>query len=280
MNNQELQPALSGFFGWLKRAVANVANAIVSVSRDPFFVADIIGDIFDGGGFTVGNQNNGQFSFVDQFTAFRQVPIQDIEQINLTTYEELVLDNWVQNNFLPFYKPFFAQIKSFSLNAPSRNNLIEFYNKTQRFISVLNWYKSYSLTSLEANYTANMKTVRNQFLDVQIELLHSEINDYISKTNVAISPVVKSKIVDLQQYSQLGFNLPSSITLEHLQAEVVNNNTGTQTITNVPITQNATSTKKSSNLILWLILGIGFLKIITANNTEDVKKGGEKTQKA
>lgn len=272
-NKEQYTPALGGFFSWLKRAVQNVANAIIEISHNPAFIADIAVDIFDGHGFTLGNQNG---------YLFRTIPVETVE-IPLNPVDEQKLDVWVQSKFLPYYKTFFTTLKQYSTNPPPLATFIVFYNNVQKFIGFLKWYKNYVLVIGEGSFSINALKARNQFFDVQIELLEADLLEFIASRNMSVNPANSNVNLSTNKYSSLGFNTPTSVSVNVLQIVANQSNSGQILINNtaIPIDNgqnlnniipNSETTdyapKKSNGLVLFL-LGVGIVLTIRKLHQQD-----------
>lgn len=215
MNNlvttqQTYVPALGGFFSWLKRAVQNVVNAIVTVSYNPTFVFDILEDLFNNdGSFNVGNPNlcrrldSGTCRLTS--TGYADIP--------LTPNEEAILDNWVNNNFTPFKRYLSGKLKQLDTNSLTIVDFVSYYNEVQLVISALEWYQNYSLSINELGLTQNAKLARNQFIDVQIGLLQSEIQQYMLDAYIDLIPNLVSIDLETSKYLALGLQFPQLISV-------------------------------------------------------------------
>ncbi|MCB0462673.1 MAG: hypothetical protein R2816_06780 [Flavobacteriaceae bacterium] len=244
--------ALAGFFSWLKRAVTNVVRAVAKVSHDPFFAINIIEDAFDGNGFTIGIKSSG---------------INLNQNLNLTAQDEVKLDNWVNNNFLPFYKQYFIKIKEYNLNPPTVKVFKAFFDEAMEFIALIDWYRDFVKFNGETYLSSDAINARNQFLDIQMRVLEKEINKYISSTNVNLNQTTKNQVIDPEKYSSLLFNLPSNTTIS-----VVQQSESTENVVMVsndpPVLEE--NKKKSNGAGLFFLALIGLSFILSLNSKKEV----------
>ncbi|GAA0750211.1 hypothetical protein [Gaetbulibacter jejuensis] len=248
--------ALRGFFSWLKKTINNVVSAVVEVSRDPFFILEIVHDAFDGGGFTFGiGNNNGSANLFRESGYFEQV-------VSLNEYEENMLDLWVEQRFLPFFKQYFLRLKQFSSQTPTISNFTDYYNSVHEFLGLIKWYRSYVLINGESGLTMNALKVRNQFLTFQINLLETELNSYIQEKSISVSSRLTSKTINTNEYIQLQLNIPNSLEIEVLQ---ITQNTISDpgiNIINEPTPKPSDNTSSTSGII-WMLVGFGAMYLLS-----------------
>lgn len=209
-NNQLPPVAMAGFFGWLKRTVNNILNAVSEVSHNPFFIITIIDDAFDGDGeFNLGNSNPGEYLFRNGAQ----------QEINLTIQEQTVLDLWVETQFKPLFLNYFSELKEFSVNSPRLSVFKQFYNNLHEFIAYLKWSVSRDVSSgLDPVFSINALLARNQFLDIQISVLLADLNEYIDATGISFSSEKRPINVNTSKYQVLGFrNVPPTLNTEARQ---------------------------------------------------------------
>lgn len=260
--NNQTTPALGGLFSWLKKAVRNVVNAVAQVSHNPLFIFDILEDAFDGNGFDIGYSSSFNRGIMQDFSL----------DTNLTPQDEYMLDTWIENKFLPLYKTYFSTIKDYSLNPPTIDVFNDYYNEAQEFVALIDWYKKYVIVNGEGLFTPEALQARNQFFDVQIQLLNAEISNYISTTNIKIEQKSVTRIISRSEYLILGFNMPPSISLQVMQTNeksIDGSNIVNNTTTNITPTTNV-NTKKTlgAGVLVLALIGLGFLYSLNRNEKE------------
>ncbi|WP_338731956.1 hypothetical protein [Mangrovimonas cancribranchiae] len=267
--NQELEPALGGFFSWLGRAVRNVANAVLEVSHNPTFIINIIKDAVDGGSFTVGYgcRLDPGFAETDVVCSYSN----RVGEIPLTSSDEMTLDNWVNYKFTPFFKRYFEDLKNLNESNATMAQFIEHYNNTQEFIAVLKWHISnmhYAIGSL----STNAFDARKQFLSSQIEVIKSDLNKYMTDAGVDTAATEKTADISTAKYAVLDLDLPNSIEVTYLSKQQTVETISQELPTTA--TTAATATKKPvklKSLALWTIIGIGLFTLATKQTTTNSK---------
>lgn len=239
--SQQVQPAMGGFFSWLGKAIGATATAIASVAVSPLSIFSIVNDLFDGDG------------------TFQGFNFQRSQEIPLTSKDELMLDAWVENKFIPFFKPFFSTIKLYNSNPPTLMVFIEYYNNAQEFIALLNWYMIYIKTNGESGLTINAINARNKYIEVQIKVLETEIANYIKSVGLVLNPAEVSIKISKEKYQSLVFNIPNSFNIKAIQFISQSNND--QTIVNIS-NPNQIAQEPNKNLWLWVLFGIGAYSLL------------------
>ncbi|WP_426431025.1 hypothetical protein ACPX19_01395 [Winogradskyella sp. HB-48] len=269
MKYNNLPPvALAGFFSWLKRTVNNVLNAISEVSHNPFFVLTMIEDAFDGdGAFNLGNSNPGEY-------LFRGGSAQ--EEINLTIQEQAALDQWVETRFKPIFLTYFSELKVFSSTTIRLSEFRDYYNDAHEFIAYLKWYITRDVSSTyDPALSINARLARNQFLEIQLEILKTDIMSFVDSTRLSFTTEIIESAIITNKYSALGFsNVPQSI---NTQVRKIKDNSFVDSSTNTNLEEDTEvvytpieTVKKKSSLGTILVLGlIGAAVLYSFNNTSE-----------
>ncbi|MDH7913207.1 hypothetical protein [Winogradskyella sp. SYSU M77433] len=269
--NIEISPvALAGFFGWLRRTVNNVLNAVAEVSHNPLFVFNILQDAFDGGGFNLGNDNQGEYLFRTNNNS----------EVELTAQDEAVLDNWVESNFKPFFLPYFSKLKEFSLESPTIEEFSSFYNEAHEFIAYLKWYIEKPVSvGFNQTFSTNALIVRNQFLQIQIELLDGDIKSFLKATKLNVDNYMETISLSTAKYVGLNFSSPNFITLSvsKIDSEAIRNIETNEVQNNnsvITYSQEVNSEKKSSGgtLLLLAILGLSVFFAVNKDKEKNMKR--------
>ncbi|REG89900.1 hypothetical protein [Winogradskyella sediminis] len=235
-SNHFKEPGLNGFFGWLKRTVNNVLNAVSEVSHNPFFAFTVIRDAFDGGGFNIGNSNPGQFNtgLVRRNSGSEQLSDLNSQEVELKEAEEALLDLWVESRFKPLFLSYFTQMKQFSITPPKLNEFKIFYNNVYEFIGYINWSINNVVSHNSHLFLSNnVITARNRFLSIQMELLEADIKGYIESSNLNFN--VKETPFNLytNKYQTLDFVVEEYVFIQ--KKELIGNSV-VETGTNISIT--------------------------------------------
>src|SRR5690606_4819868 len=136
---------------------------------------------------------------------------------DLTPAEEAVLDNWVDNHFVPFFNNLLAIIKH-AKDVPTTANIVTAYNEANFVKSLFLWYQQYAVSNGQAGFTENAIKARNEFLKVQIESITQTLN-------VSIPTMVGSKqtlIVSAQDVEELNIATPAVFTIATIQINSTN----------------------------------------------------------
>lgn len=268
-NYQKSQPGLNGLFSWLRRTVNNILNAVSEISHNPFFLFTVFEDAFDGGGFNLGNDNPGEFYLRTEYN-------QDIE---LTVQEEIILDNWVEQRFKPLFLSYFSQLKEFSQTTPRLNDFKVFYKNAYEFIGYINWSIANVSSHISQPFLSeNVLRARNEFLNIQMQLLVADIEGYISVSNFSFSTRDIQEAVNTSKYQVLDFNVNQTVSIikrDFIQGSFVGSASNQPINDETPITYNTNQQSANSNtnrnaLKIALMFGIGFLlpRLIKSNGKE------------
>jgi hypothetical protein len=247
------QPAMAGFFSWLKRAVKNVGEAVASFLPSP--IASAVIDFTNGDGSFYGYHTGNIFG--NSFRDFSEDYA--IVDIPLTAQEEAVLDTWLNNSFTPFFKPFIEKIQSVK-NNPSEVEAVKIYNVTQEFLSYLKWYQVYAENNGQKGFSVNAIKARNQFLKIQAELLKQTLEDFLVTYNLQFFTEVVTLTITKSKYALLDLNTPDVFNIPAKQIviddEDINYGNGNElpdTTETAPTTNNAS---KNSKWIIAVLLGV------------------------
>lgn len=257
----QVQPAMAGFFSWLRKAVNTVATALTGIV--PF--AGALADFTDGDG----QWFNIPFgSLMDNSSGFRQEQLMETSvDYDLSPSEEAVLDFWVENNFLPILKPYLLTLKGYIANPPSIETFNAFYNEMQEFIAVLKWYQGYVLSTGERRYTDNALKSRNQFMNVQIAQLQSQLQLYIESTNAYIQTEAINVSVSKAKYRGLAFVTPEVFNVNtYIVSSIQTIDDTDVVISDAPIDTTMTAQTKSYKWVLWLLAAGVVYKLTTKKN--------------
>lgn len=296
-NNQFKPQGMAGFFGWLRRTVGNVINAVSEVSRNPLFLANIAVDALNGGSFTIGNGTT-----VDDVMQFFDINRQSNTSLtdfsSLNQLDEQKLDLWVSSNFMPYYMTFFIRTKQMAMVSTSMNKIIEIANEAELFISLLQWNNTYVLINGDPNFSNNAVVSRAEFIEVQIKILRAEMEDFINSRGVLVKRSNVTKSVFKSDNAFLNLNMPDSINVsvrhygDYVSGNILLNQNGnadqgenTNDIGNAgldnqnnPVNNNdGATTSKSSNLLLLALIGLGVYVI--ANSSDEDEKDSDKVAK-
>ena len=270
---------MAGFFGWLKRTVNNITNAISQISHNPTFIWNIIDDAFNGNGFTLGNNrlsqrvNNHNSSTL--ISDFGLDPNVDLDVV-LEARDVQILDIWVDNNFLPYYSSFFVRIQQFYVRTPSRAELFSLLNEAEMFIGLLNWYKEHIEATGDDSLSAVAVRERSKFISIQLGLLSSEINEYFRLQGLSLIYKNVKRNVFKYDFSFLDLKMPESINIylrqygNNLVDESpieVSSGPGNNGSNNNSGTTNSTIKSKGGNLLLLAMIGVGIY--LVAKSSDD-----------
>lgn len=273
--NQQLasyQPALGGLFSWLRKTVNRVSKLVTLVSPflggllddftngDGSFVSVNFGNLVEdtgNNGFWGGSGNPNNLGQKGTFNNFQEVIVIEYDQTDepLTAAEEVVLDKWVDQKFVPFFTPYLSRLKAFIANPPSVEVFNDTFNDIQEFIGFLMYYQIRVLTSGEPGFTYNAINARNNFMNTQIALLQDQLRQYVKSTGMQIKTNTVKLSINKSDYAPLGFNVPNvfSITTK-VVAGVQTVDGGGTVVSDAPIEPTApTSNKGTSNSVNILI---------------------------
>lgn len=199
-NYYEPQPALGGFFSWLRKAVNRVSQIVKEVSPT---IGGWLDDFTNGDGNFFGIHFGSLIREDRAFSANEDIP--------LTSFEEVMLNDWLNNQFIPFYKPFIEDIKHFISKPPKAKLFAEYFNEAYEFLGLLNWYRSNSDTIWQIYLSKNQIKARNEFLKKQIGDLEILISRYLETTGTVFEVNDKNISINTKKYEALGFEIPNVI---------------------------------------------------------------------
>jgi hypothetical protein len=218
-----------------------------------------------------------------------------ISGTNLNPLDEQKLDYWVNNNFMPYFMTFFIRTKQMSLGSPSRSEIINLANESELLISLLLWNNEYIKTNGDPSFSNAALNYRSEFINVQMQILRAEINDFMSTAGVLVQRKNVIRNIYRNESSFLNLNMPNRIAItvkqfgSNLQDDVISNdntagnqvtddnngsNSSSNTSTGSGITQNNGS--KSGNLLLLALLGLGIYVVASSSTDEGDNTKGEK----
>lgn len=247
-NSHQVQPAMAGFFSWLKRAVKNIGEVVSSFLPSP--IASAIIDFTNGDGEFYGYHTGNIFGNLNRGFG----PDYAIVDIPLTAEDEAILDAWLKNSFTPFFQPFIVKIKEVK-NNPSDIEAIKIYNVTQEFLSYLKWLQVYSATNGQPGYSDNALKARNQFLKLQAELLKQTLNDFVLTHNIQFFPETVTLTITKSKYALLGFNTPEVFNIPAKQIIHEDIYNGNDIENELPDTTTAPKTT-NNNKGKWLLVAL------------------------
>jgi hypothetical protein len=248
-HNQYENLGLKGFFGWLRRTVNKVVNIIRPFIPNYVFVA--LDDFTNG---------DGQFDFGGVFNSDNENrPFQVTTDLFLTPLDEANLDNWVDNNFLPYITPIFSTLESYKTNKPSVEDFIIFYNEAQMLIAYLTVQSQLDIANGVNGLSINAIKSRNSFLQLQIKTLRETLSEYLVTESLEVSESRVQLSIFTSKYAALGFNSPAEMTILYKEIATLNGAVIDYTDidqTNTPI--EAVSEKDNSlrNLTIAVVAGV------------------------
>lgn len=258
--------ALAGLFSWLRKTVNKVVNILEPILPNKIYTA--LNDFTDGNGYFfsyyIGN-------FFDETNPIQRSLGSAID-LPLTIQEELILDHWVDNSFIPALKVLQQQLHLHDTTAQTLTSSINLYNRIQEFIAVLNYYQEYLYLIDEPGLSDNAKTAKNQFITLQIAVLSEQINDHISSLGVEFTPKPIAKIIYSSDYSYLKLPFPEEFKIKYGILVSISDDTiltdteneiNTTTENNIiPVTTPIQSNSKQTKWMLWLLAGAVAYRII------------------
>lgn len=250
-NYTVMQPAMAGFFSWLRKAV----NKIVVALEDVIPFSSILIDFTDGDGHFFGAQTGTLCRFAPDATQCRTTTASI--DYPLTPEDEQMLDDYTDYTFLPFFKPYLSKIKGFISNPPSYDAFVDYYNKAQQFIAYLKWYQNYVITAGEGDFSRNALLTRNEYFNIQIALLEDSIEKYITSTGVRANAVSKNTTIDSELFSELQFNAPKTVAINPKEITLQTVSGGNEVLVSNPQLVDGKSKIKMKH-----ILGFGLLAYV------------------
>lgn len=219
--------ALAGLFGWLRRKI----NAVASFVAEHSFgiiksMAQTLVDFTDGDGSFAGVSFGSMLPSNELWDSARTLStteisltkdvVSSVNDVELSTEEEIVLDSWSDKKMLPFFKEKMLRIEELAKKASKLDEFISVYNDTQAFISLLKYIASNkSINHTTAYFTPNMIQARSVFLNELIIVLETQIKEYLTLLGVDDTNIIETDIVlDGDYYGEkLGVDLGPKLNL-------------------------------------------------------------------
>lgn len=202
----EVQPAMAGFFSWLKDAVKIAGEIAGSVL--PF--GGIIKDFTDGDGIFMGFKFGNIFGGLGGSFGTTYV----IPDIPISRFEEIVLDEWLHDKFNVVLSQNLNRLKGLKTGF-SQAKAVSAFNETQALIGFLKYFTNLQhKLPQDPNLTNNGILARDYFLKIQIGVLEYAIEDMIAATGffantktVRLSfQAAKFRVLDLNAGASYSFN--------------------------------------------------------------------------
>ncbi len=213
--------AMAGFFSWLGKAVKAVARSVVNViTGQNGGLWGVIEDFTNGDG-QFGGENLGGWSF-GQNAISSFIGRQSNQDYPLSQTEETILDNWVEQNFIPFFRAKLEAIKTANDYGLSVNEFVELYNSIHQTIGFFKWLHQYSLSQSQQSFGAlsqNAINARGSLVDLKMELLKEQLDAYMQNKQISVTAVKRTFDVSSFDYGNLGFLLPQSIRISAYQVD-------------------------------------------------------------
>jgi len=190
----------------------------------------------------------------------------------LTSQEEIALDSFIDNKFIPFFNRIITLVDGAIINTDTTsrtlgNPVIVNINTARKQIAILKKWLQHTTTYPPTGYTANMIEARNGFINEHLDILNKAITDYLVSKNVTTTGYPETIDV-IAQRETFGMNYTwatSRITTVYSklnEAQVVQNLTTdpveivipdvvADAIQTVSTATNNTPTAKSSSNIFW-----------------------------
>lgn len=200
-----------GFFGWLRRTVANVAGALEGIV--PF--AGIVQNIFMDDGWI------WRPTSTDWDWGGSEASDSDVE---LTAEDEAILDNWVDNIFWPRYEQMLNALRKHTFLPPTVAVFNTYYDQVQQYLAAMRWYVQYLEQNGMDGLTDNAAGELIKFIEHQLNVIEDQLSKYFNSTNVAVQSSSQYVNIKKSDYPEL-VGAPTTIRVS--QKKVANSGTVT-----------------------------------------------------
>lgn len=213
---------LNGFFSWVRKALNRVAAVVTVFSPG---LGGILNDFSDGDGsffgFNTGTIGGGGTG--NEFTLFRSSVVDQIDlDIEVTPLDEANLDNWLKNNFLPYFNIVLQKLQGFNNSNTSPETFIIYYNEVNLLIAyLLTVMRDDRLNGVDG-LSRNGVLARIEFLKVQTHTLKGLLDEYTSNNDLDVFTRKQSLNISTSKYNSLGFNSPETLRVSYKEVALIN----------------------------------------------------------
>lgn len=119
------------------------------------------------------------------------------DDIPLTATEEQGLDDYIDNEFIPYYNDTISLVEGVELSHNRSNNLavVTNINTAFRRIALLRTYLTYQDQNPPFNYTPNMLTARRRFVNEYLGYLYTALTNYGVSKGIDVSNTAKVEFI-------------------------------------------------------------------------------------
>lgn len=250
-----------GFFSWLKKAVKAVVNVAINIAipGNGYGVINALIDFVDG---------DGMFGGVNFNLKTNQTSI-NFTDLPLTESDIISLDNWLYNQFLPFYTNILDNLKQLEGVVNTHiNDIIDRYNYVQEFAAYVDYMKNVSEANGQQGLSINAVKTKNAFLEIKKSYLLEQLENLL--VNDQYDYQTHNKVINENKFTALDYDPIGDVKTEVNTISFID---GVNILQQNHTNNNITSTQNQQNKkgSLWLPIAITAGAILLSNSSNNTK---------